>query len=797
MNYLLKTQSYTKEIDKKILDFAKEVEELKDKISIIALGSYARGDMNLYSDIDIGVLYTSNLSDKEKKKIENFYYKLLSLKREIGFFIRNKKDFLNLAKEDISVLTSALKTKFLFGNEEIYEDFRKDLKKFIRKRKKDIFYEILKARKERLKKFGETIYYQEPNVKESKGGLRDFHEAFWCSIITFGVENYEDIFLKKILYTKSFADMLNAYNFFLEIRDILHKTHKRKWDILTFENQRVVAEKLGYSKEKIGVETFMKRYFEHAFENTTAAQTIFKKCEKELKNIFFFSSKRSLDDYYFVSDNQIYVKEEKIRDLFKNPEKVLDSFFYVIEKGYEFSGDLTELFITISKTVGHKFLEENIIKKFKEILLKQERISYVLELMHDCQILDLLIPDIGRLRGHVQYDTYHKFTTDMHLIYTVRELEKLQSEYIEDIPKTHFEILSSIFNSLDKNYILFIAALLHDIGKGLEGRHEIVGEEIAKKILENYKFYNEDIEEICFLIRHHLDMSKFAFRRDIEDENTIKEFANIVKTPVRLKRLLLLTYADLRATNPEAWNAWKSTLILKLFLKTLEYFGEKLDTSLSFENLFKKVISKISPPKEDLINYFFEDYPELGVTFCGLIIKSEIENFHKALFGAASALGLDIKYVSSTNINNYKVIAMYLSTDYGSYLEDSIKEKFISLFKDALKGKSLEDKLLKLKLLKTFRKNIPLPETKCKWEIKGDIIIFEVSTYDRLRLLYDLSKIFEEFDFKIIKTKIITEDIRAIDTFYIKPIKKIENMENILKEIERKIKDIQKDIISI
>ena len=797
MNYLLKTQSYTKEIDKKILDFAKEVEELKDKISIIALGSYARGDMNLYSDIDIGVLYTSNLSDKEKKKIENFYYKLLSLKREIGFFIRNKKDFLNLAKEDISVLTSALKTRLLFGNEEIYEDFRKDFKKFIRKRKKDIFYEILKARKERLKKFGETIYYQEPNVKESKGGLRDFHEAFWCSIITFGVENYEDIFLKKILYTKSFADMLNAYNFFLEIRDILHKTHKRKWDILTFENQRVVAEKLGYSKEKIGVETFMKRYFEHAFENTTAAQTIFKKCEKELKNIFFFSSKRSLDDYYFVSDNQIYVKEEKIKDLFKNPEKVLDSFFYVIEKGYEFSGDLTELFITISKTVGHKFLEENIIKKFKEILLKQERISYVLELMHDCQILDLLIPDIGRLRGHVQYDTYHKFTTDMHLIYTVRELEKLQSEYIEDIPKTHFEILSSIFNSLDKNYILFIAALLHDIGKGLEGRHEIVGEEIAKKILENYKFYKEDIEEICFLIRHHLDMSKFAFRRDIEDENTIKEFANIVKTPVRLKRLLLLTYADLRATNPEAWNAWKSTLILKLFLKTLEYFGEKLDTSLSFENLFKKVISKISPPKENLINYFFEDYPELGVTFCGLIIKSEIENFHKALFGAASALGLDIKYVSSTNINNYKVIAMYLSTDYGSYLEDSIKEKFISLFKDALKGKSLEDKLLKLKLLKTFRKNIPLPETKCKWEIKKDIIIFEVSTYDRLRLLYDLSKVFEEFGFKIIKTKIITEDIRAIDTFYIKPIKKIENMENILKEIERKIKDIQKDIISI
>ena len=798
MNYLLKTQKYTKDIDKKVLSFIEStLLPLKDKISILALGSYARGDMNLYSDIDIGILHTCKLSSEEKKLIEKFYYKLLELKKEIGFFIRKPNEFINLIKEDISVLTSCLKTRFLFGNKEIYEEFNKDFKKYIRRNRKNIFYEILKNRKARLKKFGSTIYYQEPNVKESKGGLRDFHEAFWCSIITFEVENYEDIFLKKILYTKSFADMLNAYNFFLEIRDILHQIYNRKMDILTFENQILVAEKLGYSKEKKGVETFMKSYFQHAFENTIAAQTIFKKCEKELKNIFFCPLKKTLDEYYFVSDNQIFVKEDKVRDLFKNPIKVLESFIYVIEKGYEFSGDITELFITISKTVGHKFLQEPVLNLFKKILLNPTRISYVLELMHDCQILDLLIPDMGRLRGHVQYDTYHKFTTDMHLIYTVREIEKIQSEYIQDIPKNHLEILTSIFNSLEKNYILFIAALLHDIGKGLEGRHEIIGEKIAQDLLKTYDFPEEDIKEICFLIRHHLDMSKFAFRRDIEDPNTIKEFANIVQNPTRLKRLLILTYADLRATNPEAWDPWKSTLILKLFLKTLEYFGESIDTSLTFENLFKKVIQKLSVPKSDILSYFFEDYPELGVTFCGIIIKDEFENFYKSLFGAASALSLDIKYVSSKSYkDNYKIITMYISTDYGSYLEDNLKEKFINLFINALKGKeSLDKKLSNIKLLKTFRKNIPLPETKFKYEIKKDNIIFEISTYDRLRLLYDISNTIEQFGFKILKTKIITEDIRAIDTFYIKPKENFNNLKNQLEKLGNAIKNLQEQII--
>ncbi len=798
MNYLLKTQQYTKDIDKKIFNFIENtLLHLKDKISIIALGSYARGDMNLYSDIDIGILYISRLSTEEKNLIEKFYYKLLELKKEVGFFIRKPSEFINLIKEDISVLTSSLKTRFLFGNKEIYEEFKQNLKKYIRKNKKNIFYEILKNRKARLKKFGSTIYYQEPNIKESKGGLRDFHEAFWCSIITFGIENYEDIFLKKILYTKSFADMLNAYNFFLEIRDILHQTYNRKMDILTFENQAIVAEKLGYSKEKKGIENFMKNYFQHAFENTIAAQTIFKKCEKELKSIFFWPYKKSLDDYYFVSDNQIFVKEEKVKELFKNPIKVLESFIYVIDQGYEFSGDLTELFITISKTVGHKFLEEPVLNLFKKILLNPTRISYVLELMHDCQILDLLIPDIGRLRGHVQYDTYHKFTTDMHLIYTVREIEKLQSEYVQDIPKNHFELLTSIFNSLEKSYILFIAALLHDIGKGLEGKHEIIGEKLARNLLETYNFPKEDLEEICFLIRHHLDMSKFAFRRDIEDINTIKEFASIVKNSTRLKRLLILTYADLRATNPEVWDPWKSTLILKLFLKTLKYFGENIDTSLTFENLFKKVVQKLSIPKADILNYFFEDYPELGVTFCGIIIKDEFENFYKSLFGAASALSLDIKYVSSKSYkDNYKIIAMYISTDYGTYLEDDLKEKFINLFIKSLKGKeSLDKKLLKIKLSKTFRKNIPFPETKFKYEIKNDIIIFEISTYDRLRLLYDISDIIEKFGFKILKTKIITEDIRAIDTFYIKPKEHFNNLEEQLQKLGNAIKNLQEQII--
>ncbi|WP_456419641.1 [protein-PII] uridylyltransferase [Thermovibrio sp.] len=808
---------------------------------LLALGGYGRGELNFHSDIDINLIYSGKLGQSHLEDVEAFYYFLLSLKRDIGFAPRSVEEALELSKTDLSIFTNLLQRRVVEGEKEVERLFSKEFNRFIRENRESLVNEILAARGERYRRFYGTVYYQEPNVKESKGGLRDLHEAFWVAKITYGIENYSGFLDEKILDRKSFRDVISAYDFMLRVRNQLHLINGRRSDILSFEMQREVAAFFGFKRDRHGVEQFMKSYFNSATDLSVITNEVIKACREELKrgrkdfSIKALFTPREKVGPFYIEGNSLFVKEDEESSLLKEPLKVLEGFKLVQERGLELSSSAFSLFKLSAESQRNKFRRKEVLKKFKEILLNNERLSYTLELMHDTKVLGALIPDFERLRGHFQYDTYHKFTTDIHLILTVREVEKISEKGTSGTPVKEKERLYQILQDLERPELLFIAALFHDIGKGKPGKHEIVGAGLTKKYLSEMGFSPEEVEEVAWLVRNHLLMAHLAFRRDISDPQLVEQFKKECKSEERLKKLFLLTYADIKAVGPGAWDNWKSSLLWKLYESTLALFTENKSARELIEEKLKRrkekvkelLKGKIKPESVEkffknadesyLITYpskeiakhmlvmkeirkrgleyksYYENFPDVGYTKLVIITKYRRGLFNK-IAGILSYLGINIK---GANINraieddcDCMVYTIHVSTVAGEALPKEKIEEFEELLRELYEGKLNVEEFGNLLKPKTFRRNVPLPETKVKIDNKTseNYTIVEVSTYDRLGVLYTITKVLLEQKTRLRRAIIATEGNRVIDSFYITDMdyKKIEDEER-LKKLEKEI----------
>ena len=810
-------------------------------VVLIALGGYGRGELNFHSDIDINLIYDGRLTESHLEDVEGFYYFLLSLKRDLGFAPRSIEEALELSKSDLSVFTNLLQRRVVKGEVKVEKKFSKSFEKFIEENKESLINEILVARRERYKRFYGTVYYQEPNVKESKGGLRDLHEAFWIAKITYGIENYSGFLDRKILDRRSFRDVISAYDFLLRVRNQLHIVNGRRSDILSFEMQREVAEFFGFKKDRSGVEQFMKNFFSSAIDLSVITDEIVKSCREELKrgsrefSLKVLLTPREEIGNFYVENNTLYVKEGSESSIVKEPLLVIKGFKLIQEKGLELSPSTFSLFKLSAETYKSKFRKKEVLREFREILTSPERLSYTLELMHDTKVLGALIPDFERLRGHFQYDIYHKFTTDIHSILTVREIEKLSEKGTSGTSVREKGKLYQILQDLERPELLFIAALFHDVGKGKPGKHELVGAGLTKRYLSEMGFSPEEINEVAWLVRNHLLMAHLAFRRDISDPKLVEQFKEECRTEERLKKLFLLTYADIKAVGPGAWDNWKSSLLWKLYESTLSLFTEnksaeelikeklkrrkeKVKELLkgrikpeSVERFFKnadenylityssKEIAKhmllMKEIRKEKLEYttYWENFPDIGYSKLVIITKYRRGLFNK-IAGILSYLGINIK---GANINraieddcDCMVYTIHVSTIAEEPLPEEKISEFEKLLKELYRGELQVDKFDSILKPKTFRRNLPLPETKVKIDNKTseDFTIVEVSTYDRLGVLYMITKVLIEQETRLRRAIIATEGNRVIDSFYITDInyRKIEDQEK-LKRIEEEI----------
>jgi len=810
-------------------------------VALFALGGYGRGELNFHSDIDVNLIYEGELKEAHIEDVEAFYYFLLSLKRDIGFAPRSVEEALELSKSDLSIFTNLLQRRLLTGSPRIEKNLGSSFSEFVKNNRETLINEILAARKERYRRFYGTVYYQEPNVKESKGGLRDLHEAFWISKIVFGIESYSGFLDEKILDRKSFREVISAYDFLLKVRNQLHLLNGRKSDILSFELQKEVASFLGFGRERGGVELFMKNYFSSAIDLAVITNEIIKAAREELKRkssgfslTALFTPREEFGEF-FIEGNALFIKEEEESNVLKEPARVIKGFKLVQERGLELSSSAFSLFKLSAETLREKFRRREVLRAFKEILTRQERLSYTLELMHDTKVLGALIPDFERLRGHFQYDTYHKFTTDIHSILTVRELEKISEKGTSGTSVKEKERLYQILQDLEKPELLFIAGLFHDIGKGKPGRHEVVGAGLVRKYMGEMGFKGEEIEEVAWLVRNHLLMAHLAFRRDISDPKLIEQFKEQCGSEERLKKLFLLTYADIKAVGPGAWDNWKSSLLWRLYEATLALFtANKSVRELVLEKLKRRkekvkelLKGKIKPESVErffknadesyLITYpsteiakhllvmreirkngleyrtYAENFPDVGYTKLVIVTKYRRGLFNK-IAGILSYLGINIK---GANINKAieddcecMVYTIHVSTVAGEALPKEKVEEFERLLAQLYEGKLRVEEFGNLIKPKTFRRNVPLPETKVKIDnaTSENHTIVEVSTYDRLGVLHTITKVLLELNTRLRRAIIATEGNRVIDSFYITDINynKIED-EKFLNELKEKI----------
>ena len=815
-------------------------------VTCYALGGYGRGELNFHSDIDLNLIYRGKLTEAHLEDIEAFYYFLLSLKLDLGFSPRSVDEALELSQKDLSIFTNILQRRFLAGSIEVDTFFSQRFGEFLEKNKKSLVLEIVVARSDRYKRFYGTVYYQEPNVKESKGGLRDLHEAFWVAKIVYGIENYSGFLDRKILDRKNFRDVVSAYDFLLRVRNHLHITSGRKSDILSFEMQRVVADFFGFPKTRKGVEQFMKSYFNAATDLSVITKEIIKgaleELEREKTKVFIpavLSENELIDGVFYVEGNVLFVSEEKEGEVLKDPALVLKGFKLVQEKGLELSAGTFSLFKLSAETNKEKFRKKEVLSLFKDILTDKRRLSYTLEKMHDTKVLGALIPDFERLRGHFQYDTYHKFTTDIHSILTVRELEKIEEKGTNATSVKEKQDFYQILQDLESPHLLFVGALFHDIGKGKPGRHEIVGAGLTRRYLSEMGFSKGEIEEVSWLVKNHLRMFHLAFRRDISDPELIEQFKNECGTEERLKKLFLLTYADIKAVGPGAWDNWKSTLLWTLYRSTLSLFTEKKSAEeLIAEKLKRRkekvkelLKGKIKPesverffrnadrdylityPSDEIANHlllmkkvrregreyavYSESYPDIGFTKLTIVTEYRRGLFNE-IAGILSYLGINIK---GANINRAieddcecMVYTIHVSTVAGEALPCERVRRFEELLSKLYSGEfSSKDLPPDLMKPKSFRRNVPLPENKVKIDNRTSerYTIVEVSTYDRLGVLYAITKVLIDMKTRLRRAIITTEGNRVIDSFYITDMeyRKITD-EGFLRELSERILEV-------
>ncbi len=537
-----------------------------ERLALVAVGGYGRGQMAPYSDIDLLFLTPWKQTAWGEQVIETMLHVLWDLGLKVGHATRSLDEMVRMAKADLTVRTALLETRFVWGDQALYDEatirFRKDV---VAGTAKAFTAEKLAEREQRHKRMGDSRYVVEPNLKEGKGGLRDLHTLYWIGKYAYQVETVAELVDKGLLSATELRQFRRAENFLWLVRINLHDIAGRAEERLTFDVQRELSSRLRYT-ERAGmsaVERFMRHYF-------LMARTV-----GDLTGLFL----SHLDESF--------AKSSWLPVLTRRPTK-LNGF--TLRRGQIgvpsddfFAADpvrLLELFaladserLTIHPLAMRQaardatLIDERIRRDaranalFLTVLTSKTDPETVLRWMNEAGVFGRFVPDFGRVVAQMQYDMYHHYTVDEHTIRAVGLVARIENGALKD----EHPLSTAIIRQLVSRRVLHVAVLLHDIAKGRGGDHSELGADIALKLCPRFGLTAAETETVAWLVRHHLLMSSTAFKRDLNDFKTILDFAEMVASPERLRLLLILTVVDIRAVGPGVWNNWKGQLLRDLY----------------------------------------------------------------------------------------------------------------------------------------------------------------------------------------------------------------------------------------
>jgi [protein-PII] uridylyltransferase len=543
-----------------------------ERLSLVAVGGYGRGVLAPHSDLDLLFLRAWKETPHTQSLTEWLLYALWDMGFKVGWASRTVDESLKAARDDHTIRTALLEARPLTGDEKLFAELRRRfLKEVVRPDHAGFVEAKLAEREARHAKAGASRYLVEPNVKDGKGGLRDLHALYWIAQDLEPPETPGPRLALPILTPREARAFGKAYDFLWSVRLWLHFLRGRPEERLTFDLQPEVARRMGFPDrgESPGVERFMRRYFVTAKEVGALTRAFCAKLELEqrvrprtLSRVFQIGRpKRKLEEPGFVEDGgRLNVEGEKV--FRRDPANLLRLFRLADRHDLDLHPDAFALVNRNLDLIDLKTRKSAAAAEaFLDVLARGARAERTLSLMNDTGVLGRYLPEFGRVVARMQFNMYHAFTVDEHTLRAVGVIHAIKAgELVDEHPLASVQI-----HRIEDQEALFLAMLLHDVGKGGTAGQEKDGAVAARRACERLGLSRERGDLVAWLVEHHLVFSDYAQKRDVSDPETVAAFARIVGDPERLRMLLVVTVADVRAVGPGVWNGWKGRLMRELY----------------------------------------------------------------------------------------------------------------------------------------------------------------------------------------------------------------------------------------
>jgi [protein-PII] uridylyltransferase len=553
-------------VDEYIVDSYKRagLEGCDDRIALVALGGYGRKELFPFSDIDLMILYHPKIKKQISKVTDAVLYPLWDTGLEVGHGVRTVAESISHAREEYFFLVALLDARLLYGSEELYGQLLKAYrKKYVDGHRQDFVEKMKGHRQSRRERFGSHSFLLEPHIKEGRGGMRDIQAMMWTARVVFGLNSLEDIQGAGLLLEEEKKEFQSARDTLVRLRCSLHFSSNRKSDQLYFEQQEEMSEAFGYRpKDGVrGVEYFMRDIY-GALQTISVTSDLFFDHVDEVLGLAGkgrMSADKVIEDGIETKAGRVHLTLAKSQILAK-PQMLIRVFLAMARTGLPMHHRTRKAITGFVELITDKERHSpRFARTFFTLLLEAKDVSMVLETMLETGVLTACIPEYARITSLAQHDLYHIYTVDRHSLQAVTELHALVASW------------TGVVQNVEELKVLYLAALLHDIGKGSGRDHSIMGAELAGKIGERFCFTEKERATLEFLVRYHLFIPENALRRDLNDAVFIKKCAETIGDLSRLCMLYLLSVADSKATGPSAWSDWKGSLMEELYLKVYPY----------------------------------------------------------------------------------------------------------------------------------------------------------------------------------------------------------------------------------
>lgn len=813
-----------------------EVQKESAPVTLVGLGGYGRAELNPHSDIDFMFLHSGQLAGHRplphlSKLIDGLLYPLWDIGLKVGQSVRSVDDCVKVANQDMQSKTSLIEARLIVGDEALFHKFQQALvSKCVAGHEEEYIALRLADQAARRAKFGNSACMQEPNLKNGCGGLRDFQNLLWMAFFKHRTRSLKELQAHDLISETERKQLEQAYDFLLRVRTEVHYHVNRALDVLGKNLQPAVAHNLGYTERSPSqrIERFMRDVYTHSRNIYLITRTLEQRlalqpaAQRRLSLPSWLPGGRKpvrepTDGFQFL-DGEIRAASNRVfRD---QPRRLMRVFLYAQQRGLRLHPDLAQLLRNQLALVDRAFLsDEHVRETFLTILDQRGNVAPTLRAMHEVDLLGRYIPEFGKLTCLVQHEFYHQYTADEHTLMCLEQLDRLWEA--KEPPGASY---AELFHKIERPHVLYLALLLHDVGKPEGHGHPALSSALALRVAGRLGLDGAATHTLRLVIEHHLLLASVSQRRDLDDDAVIRQVAKQVQTPETLALLTLHTYVDSLATSDKLWNGFKDTLLWSLHHKTMalmaggrEYVrteemqrqllrqeaGRLLAGELSDEELeahfatlpsryyqihsAREVVDDLRLAHRFMRREALEEegaltpvvswhnQPDRGCNLVKVCTWDRPGLFSK-LAGSFSAAGLNILSAQVFTRSDGIVLDTFFVTDArtGSLADAGPRANFEEVVNKALTRGEID-----LHALIAHRKSArPLYQAYSGERISTEIrfdngasderTLIEVETEDRLGLLYGISQTLAELDLDLSGAKIITERGAAIDSFYVR-----------------------------